>query len=433
MSKVNKPRAIQVLAASSGLVIVAVLALLAGGAAQPRRSARRYDLLIDDGTVIDPKSALHGRRDVAIAGGKIAAVEPDIDPAEAARVVDATGLFVVPGLVDIHVHLYAGTGARSLTGDQSVYPDGHSFRSCTTTMADAGTSGWRNFEDFQQRVIDRAKTRVFAFLNIVGHGMGGGEIEQSTEDMDPQRAAEMARRHPDTVVGFKTAHYAGPGWTAVDRVLEAGRLADLPVMVDYGKVVPERPHEELYLKKMRPGDIYTHLYRKVDPIIDESGEVRPYLFAARERGVIFDVGHGAGSFVWRHAVPATRQGLLPDTISTDLHTHSMNRGMKDMVNVMSKLLNLGMSLEEVIARSTWAPARAIRREQHGHLTPGAPADVAVLALEHGEYGFVDTDGMRMNGTQRLACEMTVMGGTVMWDLNGRSSDPWDREPAPAAE
>jgi dihydroorotase len=390
-------------------------------AAQPK-----YDLLLKNGHLIDPKNNINEARDVAISKGLIAAVEKNIVPSIAARVIDLKGLYVAPGLVDIHVHVYAGTGGRSYTGDLSVYPDGHSFRGCTTTMVDAGTSGWRNFEDFKQRVIDRAKTRVFAFINIVGNGMGGGAIEQNTEDMDPRSAAEMAKKHPEIIVGFKTAHYAKPDWTAVDRTLEAGRLANLPIMVDYGQVLPERPHEEFYLKKMRPGDIYTHIYRKFDPTLDENGKVRAYLFEAKKRGVIFDAGHGGGSFIWSYAAPSMKQGFAPDSISTDLHVGSMNSGMKDIVNVMSKFLNLGMPLQEVVLKSTWNPAKEIRRETFGHLTVGAPADVAVFRLDRGDFGFVDTDKMLMKGSQRLACEMTLMGGNVMWDLNGRASEPWEK-------
>ncbi len=403
------------------------LCLLANSVmAQTQSAAKRYDLLIKNGHVIDAKNNIDELRDVAIAAGKIAAVEKNIDPALATKVVDARGLYVTPGLVDIHVHVYAGTGMKALTGDQSVYPDGFSFRACTTTMADAGTSGARNFEDFRQRVIDRAKTRVFAFINIVGLGMGGGQIEQNTADMDPKVAAEMARKHSDVVVGFKTAHYAKPDWTAVDNALEAGRIANLPIMVDYGQVVPERPHEEFYLKKMRPGDIYTHMYRKFDPTIDEHGKVRPYLFAAKKRGVIFDVGHGAGSLIWRYAVPSMKQGFAPDSISTDLHTGSMNAGMKDIVNVMSKFLNLGMPLDEVILKSTWNPAKEIHREKFGHLSVGAVADVAVFRLDRGDFGFVDSDGFVIKGNQRLSCEMTLLDGKVMFDLNGRSSEPWEK-------
>lgn len=386
----------------------------------------KYDVVLKNGHVIDPKNNVNESRDVAITDGKIAAVERNIPASTARQVVDVAGLYVTPGIVDIHVHVYAGTGMKQLTGDQSVYPDHFSFRACTTTMADAGTSGAANFEDFKQRVLDRAKTRMYAFINIVGHGMGGGQVEQNTAEMNAESAAAMAKKYPETIVGFKTAHYAAPDWTAVDRVLEAGRSANLPVMIDFGTIKPERPHAELYLNKLRPGDIYTHLYRKFDPTIDANGKVQPYLFAAQKRGIIFDVGHGGGSFVYRYAVPSMKQGFKPDSISTDLHTGSMNAGMKDIVNVMSKFLNLGMPLPEVILKSTWNPAKEIHREQHGHLTVGAAADIAVLQLERGKFGFIDSDKLVMKGTQRLTCEMTMLGGQVMWDVNGRASEAWEK-------
>jgi dihydroorotase len=388
----------------------------------------KYDLLLKNGFVIDPKNGVSERRDLAISGGLIAASEKSIDPSTATRVVDVTGLYVTPGLVDIHVHVYAGTGmSRAYTGDLSVYPDGFSFRSCVTTMVDAGSSGWHNFEDFKQRVIDRAKTRVFAFVNIVGQGMGGGPVEQDVNDMNAQRTSEMVRKYPDVIVGIKTAHYARPDWAAVDRALEAGRLANVPVMVDFGEFRPERPHEDLILKKLRPGDIYTHTYLARVPMLDENNHVRSYLFEGKKRGVIFDVGHGGGSFVFRYAIPAMKQGFTPDSISTDLHVGSMNAGMKDMVNVMSKFLSLDMPLDEVILKSTWNPAREVHREKQGHLTVGSAADVGVLRLDRGEFGFVDVDKFRFVGTQRLACEMTLLGGNVVYDLNGRSSDPWDKK------
>lgn len=388
-----------------------------------------YDLLLKGGHLIDPRNNINGLRDVAIKDGRIAAVAPNLPAAKAVKTVDVTGLYVTPGLVDIHVHVYAGTGMRgAYSGDLSVYPDGHTFRSGVTTVVDAGSSGWRNFPDFKDRVIDRARTRVLAMLNIVGKGMGGGKIEQDTSDMDPQATAEMAKRFKELVVGIKTAHYAAPDWIAVDRAIEAGKLAGLPVMVDFGSFLPERPFQKLVLEKLRPGDIYTHTYLAAVPMLDEEGQVLPYLFAARKRGVIFDLGHGAGSFVFRQAVPAMRQDFPPDTISTDLHVSSMNAGMKDMLNVMSKMLNIGMPLEEVILRSTWRPAQVIRREELGHLTPGAVADVAVLNLRHGNFGFVDVYGARLRGTRKLEAELTIRDGKVVWDLNGLTREDWNRLP-----
>ncbi len=401
-----------------------LLSIALAAAAQPE-----FDLLLKGGHVIDPKNQINGRRDVAVKDGRIAAVEADLSAARAVKTVDVTGLYVTPGLVDIHVHVYAGTGMRgAYCGDLSVYPDGHTLRSGVTTVVDAGSSGWRNFPDFKDRVIDRARTRVLAMLNIVGHGMGGGKIEQDVSDMDPKATAETARRYPGLVVGIKTAHYAAPDWTAVDRALEAGRLAGLPVMVDFGSFRPERPFQTLVLEKLRPGDIYTHTYLAAVPMLDEDGQVLPYLFGARRRGVLFDLGHGGGSFVFRQAVPAMRQGFQPDTLSTDLHVGSMNAGMKDMLNVMSKMLNLGMPLEEVILRSTWRPAQVIHREDLGHLSPGAVADLAVLNLRHGSFGFVDVYGARLRGTQKLEAELTLLGGKLVWDLNGLTRQDWNRLP-----
>ena len=340
---------------------------------------------------------------------------------------------MTPGLVDIHTHVFAGTGERrSYAGDNSVYPDGFTFRAGVTTIADAGGSGWRNFDDFNDRVIGRSKTRVLAFLNIVGHGMRGGAFEQDLADMEARPAAEMARRHRGTIVGIKTAHYQGPEWAPVEHAVEAGTLADVPVMVDFGKDHPERPLEDLVLRKLRPGDIYTHMYSGNRRELVE-GRPNPALAQARDRGVIFDVGHGAGSFRWRVAVPIVKAGFLPDSISTDLHVASMNAGMKDMLNVMSKFLALGMPLPEVIARSTWNPARQIRQETLGHLSVGAPADVAVLRVERGHFGFVDIDGVRMAGSERLACEVTVRAGAVVYDLNGLSGTDWDPRAADQRE
>jgi dihydroorotase len=336
-------------------------------------------------------------------------------------------LYVTPGLIDIHVHVYAGTGQRnSYAGDNSVYPDSFTLRSGVTTVVDAGSSGWRDFPDFKDKVIDRSITRVLALLNIVGHGMRGTAVEDNLEDMDPKATAAQAKKYKDTVVGIKTAHYRGPEWTPVDRAIEAATLAGLPVMVDFGQFRSERPFEELVLKKLRPGDIYTHTYLGRVPMLDDHNRVRPFLFEARKRGVIFDVGHGGGSFLWRQAVPAMKQGFVPDSISTDLHISSMNAGMKDMANVMSKFLNLGMSLDDVIVRSTWHPAREIRREDLGHLSVGAPADVAVLRLMKGDFGFIDVDGARMSGNQKLICELTLKNGKVVYDLNGVASEDWQK-------
>ena len=389
----------------------------------------RYDLLIQGGHVIDPKNGISGVRDVAIKDGKVAAVAPHLDPKDAMKTVNAAGLYVTPGLVDIHVHVYAGTGEKnSYAGDNSLYPDGFMFRVGVTTVADAGCAGWRNFEDFKQRIIDRSKTRVLAFLNIVGNGMRGAKYENDLADMQPGPAAEMAKRYPGLIVGFKTAHYAGPEWTPVEHAVEAGNMAGIPVMVDFGTDHPERPLADLVTKKLRPGDIYTHCYSGLRHELTDDGKVNPGMIEGRKRGVIFDVGHGGGSFAWRIAVPAIKQGFLPDSISTDLHIGSMNTGMKDMLNLMSKFLALGLPLDSVILRSTWNPAKEIHHEELGNLSVGSPADVTVLRLETGRFGFTDMYGARMDGNRKLTCEMTVRSGKIVYDLNGISRPDWKTLP-----
>jgi dihydroorotase len=401
---------------------LAFLLIVSAAAAQP------YDVLLKGGHVVDAKNHLSAVRDVAIQNGRIAEVADQIDPAKALKTVDVSGLYVTPGMVDIHTHVYAGTGQRgAYSGDNSVYPDGFTFRVGVTTVADAGSSGWRNFPDFKDRVIDRSRTRVLAFLNIVGYGMGGElTVEQTVSDMDAKATAEQAQRYHETVVGVKTAHYKGPDWTPVERAVEAGTIANIPVMVDYGDFRPERPFQDLVLKKLRPGDIYTHTYLGAVPMLDDEGKLMPYLFEAQKRGIIFDVGHGGGSFLFRQAAPAVRQGFLPNSISTDLHISSMNGGMKDMLNVMSKFLNMGMALDDVIGRSTWNPAREIKHEELGNLSVGAPADVAVIRVLNGNFGFVDIDGARMRGSQKLICELTVRDGKVVYDLNGITREDWDK-------
>jgi dihydroorotase len=393
--------------------------------AVPLIAQTQYDLLLKKGHVIDAKNNIDGVRDVAIKDHKIAGVGINIPATLAGKTIDLKGLYVTPGLVDIHVHVYTGTGMKaSYAGDLSVYPDGHTFRSGVTTVVDAGSSGWRNFPDFKDRVISRAKTRVLAFLNIVGNGMGGGLIEQDTGDMDAKATAECAKANADVIVGIKTAHYAGPEWIPVDRALEAAATANIPLMVDFGVFRPERPYQDLVLKKLRPGDISTHMYLDMVPMLDERNKLLAYLPEARKRGVIFDVGHGGGSLLFRQAVPALQQGWIPDSISTDLHVSSAAGGMKDMLNVMSKFLNMGQSLKTVIAESTWQPAREIRRGELGNLSVGAIADLAVLKLERGQFGFIDSYGAKLNGTQKLNCELTVKDGKVVYDLNGISRDDW---------
>lgn len=409
----------------------ALLVLLIVAALFPPVSAQTpdYDLLIKNGHVIDPKNGVNAVMDVAVSGGKVASVAANIAPSRAKDVVDASGLYVTPGLIDIHAHVFWGSedNAAYSNGYSAVQPDDHSFRSGQTTLVDAGGSGWRNFPQFKQQVIDRSKTRVLAFLNIVGSGMKGGPVEQNLADMDPKLTAMRVRQFKDVIIGIKVAHYNGPEWDPVTRAVAAGTEANVPVMVDFGGHTPPLALNDLLLKHLRPGDILTHTYAHVSgrtPVVDENGKLQPYIMEARKRGIIFDAGHGGGSFLFRQAVPATKQGFYPDVISTDLHIGSMNSGMKDILNTMSKFLNLGMPLQDVIKANTSRAAEVIKRTDLGTLSVGAEADIAVLNLQRGKFGFIDVAGAKMLGDQKLECELTVKAGQVMWDLNGISRPLW---------
>jgi dihydroorotase len=407
-------------------LLCGLLLALAASTAQ----AQPYQLLIKGGHVIDAKNGIDAVRDVAINDGKIAAVAPDLKASDAKLVVPAKGMYVVPGLVDIHTHVFHGVDPDSgySNGLRALPPDGFTFRSGVTTVVDAGGSGWRNFPLFKRQVIDVAQTRVLALLNIVGAGMGGDPVEQNTDDMNARLTALRITEFPKIIVGVKTAHFRGPEWIAVDRAVEAGKMANVPVMVDFGEFVSDRPWRQLVTQHLRPGDIYTHFFLGVVPLLDAGGKVQPYVREARRRGIIFDVGHGGGSFVFRQAVPAMKDGFWPDSLSTDLHISSMNSGMKDLTNVMSKFLAMGMPLKEVVARSTWHPAREIKRVDLGHLDVGAVADVAVLSVDIGRFGFVDVDGGKLEGAQKVQAELTVRAGNVVWDLNGISRVDWQKTP-----
>ena len=399
-------------------ILVASFLVSLGAAQQPQ-----YDLLLKGGHVIDAKNRIDGARDVAIADGRVARVAAQINSAEAKKVIDVSGLYVTPGLVDIHVHVFKRNNPPVTMNEEAVQPDAFSFRSGVTTMVDAGSSGWKEFPEFRDRVIRKARTRVLAFLNIVGAGMGTGHENEAAE-MDAEAAARCAKENPDLIVGFKSAHYAGPGWPSVENAVKAGNLAGLPVMVDFGQITSYRNIDTLFLDKLRPGDIFTHCFSGHREEVLETGKLNPAMAAGRKRGIIFDIGFGQASFYWYVAVPAYQAGFYPDSVSTDLHTNSMNGGMKNIDNVMTGLMGLGSSFSDVVRMATWAPAQQIKRSALGNLDAGAEADVAVFRLETGKFGLLDSAGAKMTGTQRILCELTLRKGAVAWDLNGLASEDW---------
>jgi dihydroorotase len=390
---------------------------------------QQYDILLKGGHVIDPGNQINQVMDVAIAGKRIARVAPEIDASLAATIVDVSNTYVTPGLIDIHVHVYHTREPEGL----SVVADHHSFRSGVTTVVDTGTAGAKHFLHFKRTVIDLARTRIFAFINIVKSGMLG-DFEQDMREMDPELAASIVLANPEICVGIKTAHYwthqpwddAHPPWGAVDRALQAAEICRKPLMVDFWPR-PERTYPEL-LQKMRPGDIHTHVFAQQFPILDENNKPNKFLFEARERGVIFDVGHGAGSFWFRQAIPAIIGGFSPDSISTDLHIGNVNGPVIDMLTTMSKLLNIGMTLDETIRRSTVAPAHEIAHPELGTLSEGAEADIAVLTLEEGRFSFTDCGRARYFGNQKLCCQLTLRAGEAVYDPHGMMMPEWTQAP-----
>ena len=408
----------------SAIVAVVVLGSLTVSAQEPM-----YDLLLKGGHVIDPKNNIDKLMDVAVRNGKVASVAENIPASKAKTVADVKGLYVTPGLIDMHVHVYNATPVTAAAArSNSVWPDAFSFRSGVTTMVDAGTSGSANFEDFKKYVIEQSKTRVLAFVNISRQGMTDFKNEDKVEDLDTDGVVALAKAYPSIIVGFKSAHYGGPGWASIDHAVEASRQTNRPVMVDFGIITPNRNLDGLLRDKLRKGDIYTHCFSGNRREVMENNQLNPAMEAGRKRGIYFDIGFGGGSFYWWVAIPAYQAKFYPDSISTDLHKASMNGGMKDMLQTMSKIMALGSSLPDVIRMSTINPAIEIKHPELGSLDLGSEADIAVLRLDHGRFGLTDSAGARKMGDKMLAAEMTVRKGEVVWDLNGRASVDWEKFP-----
>ena len=414
----------------------------------------KYDLLLKGGHVIDPANELDAKMDVAVLLGRIAAVQKDIPANDAGKVVDVSGLYVTPGLIDIHYHIGHGGAPLNwfapdssdheialLTAPTSTQIDPHAvlvpygvpadlaLQSGVTTIVDAGSAGADTFLQEKEEVIEHAKVRVLAFLNIVNNGMKGG-LEQTVDNMDVKRCADTVLRYSDIIVGVKTAHYwpqkpldeLHSTWAAVDRAIACADAAKVPVMYDFWPR-PERSYADLILQKARPGDIHTHVFAQQFPIIVD-GKLNPIMQQARARGVIFDVGHGAGSFWFRNAVPAVKQGFVPDSMSTDLHIGDFTT--LSMSNVMSKFLSMGVPLADLIRRSTVNPANEIHRPELGTLTIGREADIAVLDEQHGHFGFVDCGYGKMEGTSRVVAQMTIRAGRILYDPSGLSMVSWEK-------
>ena len=388
--------------------------------AQPAAPAvgQPYTLLIKGGYVIDPRTALHDTLDIAVRDGRIVRMAKNIDPHEAERTIDARGSIVCPGLVDLHTHVFFGGDPETdyAGGTEDVVPDVFAPREGVTTVVDAGSSGWRNFDIFKKRVIDHSATRVLAFLNIVGAGMRGGAYEQNTADMNDSLAAAKAGEYPTIIIGFKVAHYTGGDWRPVDAATHAGNETRLPVMVDFGEHLPELPIHDLFLDHLRPGDIFTHCFAQLsdrEPIVDPvTGRLKPFVLEARKKGIFFDVGYGEISFAFSQAIPALHSGFPPTSISSDNHRSNIRITLPD---IMSRFVALGLDPATVIGMVTWKPAQEIHRPELGQLSEGAVADIAILRLQKGQFAFSDHSGRRIEAVQKFECVMTIRSGKVVYD------------------
>jgi dihydroorotase len=387
--------------------------------------AQQYDLLIKNGHVIDRKNNIDKVEDVAVANGLIAKVSNNIPVAESKKVIDATGLYVVPGLIDMHTHVFVGSKANAFAdGVNSVAADDFTFRSGVTTVVDAGTSGWQNFSLFKEQVIDKTQTRILAFLNIYGQGLSTGQAVDNTSNINIDSGVSTVQRYKNIIVGLRIGHYDGSDWTPFNSALEAATKTNTPLFVECH--LPKFSLQD-QLSKMRSGDIITHSYEQIPermPVVDSTGKLEPFVADAQKRGVLFDVGHGGAGFWYSQAVPAFQQGLAPNTFGTDMHRFSVNAGMKSMLNVMSKYMAIGMSLQDVVLRATCNAAKAIHHEELGNLSEGTVADIAILSLLNGKFGFVDAGGYRLDGDKKLEAELTVRAGKIVWDLNGLSAKPF---------
>jgi dihydroorotase len=392
--------------------VVSVLLLTA-----PLAGQEIYDLLLKNGQVIDPKNNRNGRFDVAISGNKIARVARNLPVTQARNAVDVSQFYVTPGLIDIHTHFDAQGAWPNLQPDHMTLTNG------VTTAVDAGSCGWKNFEAFRERVVARSKTRLLAFLNIAGSG-----AYSDAGELDSEAAARMVRKYPDVLVGIASVHYQLSGPQALSRAVKAAEANKSVLMVGCHPMAgPD--HRELLLNALRPGDIYTHCYSRLAFLLDANKKVQHSAWADRRRGILFDVGHGGG-FWFRIAVPAVQQAFLPDTISTGADKESALLPRADMMTTMSKFLNMGVTLEQVIERVTVNAAKAIRRPELGTLSEGAIADITVLELRPGRFGFLDSGHGKLIGDKKLFCVLTVRNGQVVWDAEGLSQPDWKTASGP---
>ena len=377
-----------------------------------------YDIVIKGGTVIDPSQGINAVLDVGITNGTVTSLERSISDVRARDVLEADGLIVTPGLIDLHTHVWWGVAHLAVEADSVSVQRG------VTTAVDAGSAGANTMPGFQRYVIDQAQTRVLAFLHISGMGQLDNEIGE-LEDIRWARvehAVEIARQYPETIVGIKVrlseAILGTNDLIALERALAAAELLGKPVMIHIGGTVSP---VERYLEQLRPGDIVTHSFTGRPPgILDSDGKVIDAALDAMDRGVVFDVGHGAGSFSFKVAERFAEQGYSPGTVSSDVHKYNVNGPVFDLATTLSKYLHLGYELSDVISFATSNPAAAVGLSTRlGTLKVGAVADVSMLRLAHGSYELMDAEGATRTADRMLVPVETIRAGRRVTLNNAR--------------
>ncbi len=386
-----------------------------------------FDLVIRGGEVVDPGSGLLGRMDIGIRDGLIAAVDRSLPVEGAGATLNAAGQIVTPGLFDLHTHVYWGATYWGIE------PDPVAARTGVTTWLDAGTAGGYGFPGFRRHIIEASRARVFALLNVSCIGLVAPTYELANPDYcDLGLGRRIVEANRDVILGIKARIDANTTrGVGLEPMRQARRLADqveLPLMVHIAKPPPLL---EDILPLMKPGDILTHCYTgQANRLLEPGGRLRDFVRRAWDAGVIMDVGHGTGSFSYEVAERMLAAGMPPDVISTDIHQLSIQGPMFDMPTTLSKFLNLGMSLPDTVERATARPARAARRPDLASLKPGAPADVALFALEQGAYTFHDVFMTARRGTLRLVNRATIRAGTPMAPRPEPPLAPWAELPEP---
>jgi dihydroorotase len=371
-----------------------------------------HDLILTGGRVIDPSQSLDAVTDIAFAGGKVSAIGQDLKRDGKTKVRDAKGFIVTPGLIDLHTHVY--WGGTSLGVDADFYAK----KSGVTTSVDTGSAGPGNFPGFAKHVIEPARSRIYAYLHVSHAGIYGFSTEVhvgESEDMrlmDPRGAVKVAGDYPEHIVGIKVRvgrHASGDqGIAPLDVALQAAEEAGIPIMAHIDE--PPPTYEDV-LAKLRPGDVLTHAFRPFpNAPVTAQGTIKPAVLQARKRGVLFDIGHGMGSFAFKTARAMLAHGFLPDTISSDVHALCINGPAHDLVTTMSKFLCLGMDLTDVIRAATETPARAIKRHDLGSLKVGSLGDATLMRIDDGRFDYVDVTGEHLEGNKRITPHGMVMRG-----------------------